>query len=311
MPADAEKRGIPLIHISPEQGKFLQVLMAATNATKVLEVGSLFGYSTLWMARALPADGTLHAIELSKLHAQTTRENIVLAGLSDRVKVHHGDAREVLPTLASEAPFDLAFIDAEKAQYVDYFEQVMQLMRPGGMVIADNASANGNAWQTNPKRDREHILAIRAMNQRMASDPRLTSLLVPISDGMCVGVVSVRFFYRRGAEDAEEELTYSSTRESQKRCAKLVALCQSLPEVMAEGDPHIAITVRSKTFAYYQFNHHGDGMVSLVSRRRRASKHVWSRAIPSCSSCRAIWALAAGWVCGSTKSAWTGRRSRR
>ena len=189
MPAEAEAKGIPLIHISPEQGKFLQVMMAAVGAKKVLEVGSLFGYSTLWMARALPAGGKLIALELSKLHATTTRENIARAGLADRAEVRQGDARKLLPQLASEAPFDLAFIDAEKAEYVDYFEQVMQLMRPGGMLIADNASAHGDVWQADPRQDRDHVLAIRAMNQRMASDPRLISLLVPISDGMCVGVV--------------------------------------------------------------------------------------------------------------------------
>lgn len=189
MPAEAEKRGIPLIHISPEQGKFLQVLMGATGAKRVLEVGSLFGYSTLWMARALPADGKLITIELSPLHAEATRENIARAGLTHRVEVRQGDAREVLPRLASEAPFDLAFIDAEKAHYVDYFEQVMKLMRKGGLVIADNASANGNVWQEDPKESRDHVLAIRALNQRMATDPRLASVLVPISDGMCVGVV--------------------------------------------------------------------------------------------------------------------------
>ena len=189
MPADAEGRGIPLIHISPEQGKFLQVMMAAVGAKKVLEVGSLFGYSTLWMARALPADGKLIALELSPLHADTTRENIARAGLADRVEVIQGDARVSLPKLNSAVPFDLAFIDAEKAQYVDYFEQVMQLMRPGAMIIADNASAHGDVWRANPRDDREHILAIRAMNQRMATDPRLVSLLVPISDGMCVGIV--------------------------------------------------------------------------------------------------------------------------
>jgi caffeoyl-CoA O-methyltransferase len=189
MPAEAEAKGIPLIHISPEQGKFLQVMMAAVGAKRVLEVGSLFGYSTLWMARALPAHGTLIALELSMLHAEATRENLARAGLADRTEVRQGDARDLLPKLVSEAPFDLAFIDAEKAQYVDYFEQVVQLMRPGGMIIADNASANGEAWQANPQHSRDHILAIRAMNQRMANDPRLISLLVPISDGMCVGVV--------------------------------------------------------------------------------------------------------------------------
>lgn len=190
MPAEAEAKGIPLIHISPEQGKFLQVMMAATGGRKVLEVGSLFGYSTLWMARALPADGKLISLELNPLHADTTRHNIAQAGLAHRVEVHQGDARALLPKLAHEAPFDLAFIDAEKAQYVDYLDQVIDLMRPGGMIIGDNASANGGVWQTKPPADqRAYVAAIRAFNERMAADPRLVSLLVPISDGMNVAVV--------------------------------------------------------------------------------------------------------------------------
>jgi caffeoyl-CoA O-methyltransferase len=190
MPAEAEAKGIPLINISPEQGKFLQVLMGATGAKKVLEVGSLFGYSTLWMARALPAGGKLITVELNPLHADTTRENIARAGLSDKVEVRQGDAREILPQLASEAPFDLAFIDAEKAEYLDYVDESLKLVRKGGLIIGDNASARGLVWNAEPpENERSFVLPIRAFNQRMASDPRLTSLLVPISDGMCVGVV--------------------------------------------------------------------------------------------------------------------------
>jgi predicted O-methyltransferase YrrM len=139
----------------------------------------------------LPAGGRLVTVELNPLHAQTTRENIARAGLSDRVAVHHGDAREVLPQLQVEGPFDLAFIDAEKAQYIHYFEQVMRLMRSGGMVIGDNASAHGLAWNPHPPEgERGFVTHIRAFNQHMASDPRLVSLLVPIGDGMVVGVVT-------------------------------------------------------------------------------------------------------------------------
>ena len=185
MPAAAEQQGVPLIHISPEQGKFLQVLMRACNARRVLEVGSLFGYSALWMARALPADGTLTALELSPLHVKVIRENVQRAGLGDKVTVIEGDARETLKTL--RGPFDFAFVDAEKMEYIAYYEQVMTLLRPGAMIVSDNASAHGDAW--NPKA-KGNVPAIRAMNQRMATDPRLTALLVPISDGMCVGVVN-------------------------------------------------------------------------------------------------------------------------
>jgi caffeoyl-CoA O-methyltransferase len=185
MPADAEKQGVPLIHISPEQGKFLQVLMRACNAKRVIEVGSLFGYSALWMARALPADGKLVALELSPLHVRVIHQNVQRAGLSDKIEVIEGDARETLKTL--QGPFDFAFVDAEKMEYIAYYEQVMKLLRPGAIIVADNASGHGDAW--NPKA-KGNVPAIRAMNQIMASDPRLTSLLVPISDGMCVGVVN-------------------------------------------------------------------------------------------------------------------------
>lgn len=190
LPAEAEAKGIPQIHIAPEQGKFLQILMGATGAKKVLEVGALFGYSTIWMARALPPGGKLITVELDPLHAQTTRENVARAGLADRVEVREGDARTILPQLANEAPFDLAFIDAEKAEYLDYVDAALALMRKGGVIVGDNASAQGLVWNPSPPEDaRDFVLAIRAFNQRMAADPRLLSLLVPIGDGMCVGVV--------------------------------------------------------------------------------------------------------------------------
>jgi predicted O-methyltransferase YrrM len=189
MPGEAQKRGVPLIHISPEQGKFLQVLMMATRARKVLEIGSLFGYSTIWLARALPRDGKLIALEVHPLHAQVTRENVALAGLSDKVAVRLGNALELLAALDADGPFDLAFIDADKPNYVAYLEHALRLVRPGGLIVGDNASAHGNVWQVDPDSDAEFINSIRAFNERMATDPRLSSILVPISDGMCVGVV--------------------------------------------------------------------------------------------------------------------------
>jgi predicted O-methyltransferase YrrM len=190
MPADAERQGVPMIHISPEQGKFLQVLIRASQAKKILEIGSLFGYSTIWMARALPADGRLIALELNPLHVQVIRQNVQRAGLSDKVEVRQGKALELLATLDAEAPFDLAFLDAVKDEYVAYLDHALRLVRPGGLIIGDNASARGDVWQANPPENADYIRAMRAFNQRMATDPRLTSLLVPISDGMCVGVVN-------------------------------------------------------------------------------------------------------------------------
>ncbi|HEY3289885.1 MAG TPA: O-methyltransferase [Anaerolineae bacterium] len=191
MPADAAKQGVPMIHISPEQGKFLQVLMKAANAHKVIEVGSLFGYSTIWMARALPKDGKLITLELNPLHVQVTRHNVERAGLADKVEVRQGPAAELLSAMAGSGPYDLAFIDADKPGYITYLEHILKLVRLGGIIIGDNASAAGEVWKhKNDKKDDEHVKVIHAFNHRMATDPHLTSLLVPISDGMCVGVVN-------------------------------------------------------------------------------------------------------------------------
>ncbi len=185
MPAEAERQGIPMIHIDPVQGKLLQVLMRACSARRVIEVGSLFGYSAIWMARALPADGLLIALEIEPKHVRVIRDNARRAGLADKIEVIEGDAHITLPALASRAPFDFAFIDADKPGYLEYYEAVMSLLRPGGILVADNMSANGTVWQGTAGR----ASAIHALNQRMATDPRLTSLLLPVSDGMCVGVV--------------------------------------------------------------------------------------------------------------------------
>jgi predicted O-methyltransferase YrrM len=142
------------------------------------------------MARALPADGKLIALELNPLHVQVTRANVDRAGLADRVEVREGRALDLLSALDDEAPFDVAFLDAVKSEYVDYLDHALRLVRPGGLIIGDNASANGDVWQTRPVESADYIVAMRAFNQHMATEPRLTSLLVPISDGMCVGVVN-------------------------------------------------------------------------------------------------------------------------
>jgi predicted O-methyltransferase YrrM len=189
MPKDAEKQGVPMIHISPEQGKFLQVLIKAINAKKVLEIGSLFGYSTVWMARALPPGGKVISLEMNPLHVKVTRMNAERAGLSEKVDVRQGKALDLLKTLDADAPFDLAFLDAVKDEYVDYVDHALRLVRPGGLIIGDNASAHGDVWKTPPSENGDTIRAMRAFNKRMATDPRLTSVLVPISDGMAIGVV--------------------------------------------------------------------------------------------------------------------------
>ncbi len=186
LPAEAEKLGIPQIHISPEQGTMLQLLMRMIGARRVLEVGSLFGYSAIWMARALPPGGKLVTVELEAKHAEATRANAARAGLHDKIDVRQGDGAVLLPQLGSEGPFDMAFIDADKAGYVNYIDHALTLVRKGGLIIGDNASAAGEAWKKDGSEFSRHI---RTFNQRMASEPRLFSLLIPIADGMCVGLV--------------------------------------------------------------------------------------------------------------------------
>lgn len=186
LPADAEKLGIPQIHISPEQGTMLQLLMRMIGARRVLEVGSLFGYSAIWMARALPPGGKLVTVELEAKHAEATRANAARAGLQDKIDVRQGDGAVILPQLAAEGQFDMAFIDADKAGYVNYIDHALKLVRKGGLIIGDNASAAGEAWRKDGSEFSRHI---RTFNQRMASEPRLFSLLIPIADGMCVGLV--------------------------------------------------------------------------------------------------------------------------
>ncbi len=191
LPSEAKAEGIPLINISPDQGKFLQILVRAAQAKNAIEVGSLFGYSSIWIARALPPGGKLYTLELNPKHAKATRRNIERAGLNDKVEVIEGDARKTLVGLSDRAPFDFAFVDAEKIEYIDYFEKIMALLRPGAVLVGDNASAHGEAWNPNPPAsERNFVNPIRAFNQRMATDPRLSSLLVSISDGMCVGVIN-------------------------------------------------------------------------------------------------------------------------
>jgi predicted O-methyltransferase YrrM len=187
LPAAADRLGIPQIHIDSVQGKFLQVLMRACGAARVIEVGSLFGYSAIWMARALPPDGVVHALEINPLHARAIRENAARAGLAERINVVEGDAAVTLPGLRAHGPFDFAFIDADKPGYLDYYETVMTMLRPGAIIVADNMSAGGAAWDANAG---GNAPSIRALNARMAGDARLTALLVPVGDGMCVGVVN-------------------------------------------------------------------------------------------------------------------------
>ncbi len=186
----AREAGLPEIQISPIQGKLLQVLAAACNAQKILEIGALGGYSGIWLARSLSTGGRLISLEISPEHAAVVRNSFEKAGVSDRAEVRVGRALDLLPHLESEAPFDLVFIDADKPPYPQYLEWALRLSRPGSIIVADNTIRGGKAFL--PSED-DVLEGVAEYNRRIASDPRLTSLLLAMdedyTDGFAVSVV--------------------------------------------------------------------------------------------------------------------------
>ena len=175
---------LPPIHISADEGKLLHVLLRAVRATTVLEVGSLAGYSGVWLARALPPEGRLTTIEKDPRHASLARQAFAEAGLGERVRVLEGAALDVLPTLAPG--FDAIFLDADKASLPQYFEWSLTLLRAGGLLLCDNAFFHGSV--VDPADPSPDTAGVRAFNLLAATDPRLVSAVVPIRDGLVVAV---------------------------------------------------------------------------------------------------------------------------
>jgi caffeoyl-CoA O-methyltransferase len=181
------RRGLPAITIKPEEGRFLQFLVRACGAHTAVEIGTLGGYSGIWLARGLPANGRLITLEREQHHAQVAIEHFALAGLTERVEVRLGDAHALLPGLAAEGPFDFCFIDAEKTGYGAYLDWALTHLRRGGLIAAHNAFRNGAVVdEASHDADADHM---RAFNRRFASEPRLLSTLFPAGDGMLIGVV--------------------------------------------------------------------------------------------------------------------------
>ena len=182
----ADRNGLPPIAISPDEGRLLQVLLSAIGARRVLEVGTLGGYSAIWMARALPDGGSLLSIELDATHAEFARGFISRAGLDGIVEVQVGRALDVLPALDG-AKFDAIFLDADKEPLPTYLEWALRLVRPGGLIIADNALWGGRVLDQSVNDDATR--AVREFNRRFATDPRITGIVVPTHDGVAIGIV--------------------------------------------------------------------------------------------------------------------------
>ena len=166
--------GLPAIDVTPALGAMLHVLARSVGARRILEIGTLGGYSTIWLARALPSDGELVTLEVSPLHARVARGNLDRAGVGERVRIEVGPALESLPGLAG--PFDLVFVDADKRSNPDYVRWALTLTRPGGLIVVDNVVRNGAVADT--EATDPNVVGSRQCLEVLAADPRCTATVV-------------------------------------------------------------------------------------------------------------------------------------
>lgn len=184
---------MPEISVSANQGKFLFLLAKMCNAKQIVEIGALGGYSTIWLARALDENGKLTTIELEPKHAEIVKENIARAGLSDKVKILVGDALKILPELVKDKiPADLIFIDAEKTQYISYFNYALKLAKKGTVIIADNVIRDGQILEENSSD--EMVIGVKKYNEMLSkNDKVITSIVQQVGkkayDGMAISIV--------------------------------------------------------------------------------------------------------------------------
>jgi predicted O-methyltransferase YrrM len=184
-----------MANVSANQGKFLQVLAIACNAKRILEIGTLGGYSTIWLARALPANGRLVTLELEQSNADIARKNIIKAGLDPVVNIRVGKALALLPLIEAEdpEPFDFIFIDADKPPYAEYFEWALKLSRPGTIIIADNVIREGKILDNN--HPDEKVQGVQRFNKLLSANSQVTATIIQTvggkdHDGMAVAVVN-------------------------------------------------------------------------------------------------------------------------
>jgi predicted O-methyltransferase YrrM len=187
-----DEAGMPAISVSPTQGRFLTILARTCRATRVLELGTLAGYSTICLARGLPAGGRLVSLEYDARYADVARANVERAELSGVVEVRVGRAIDSLPALADDDPFDLVFIDADKVSYPEYLDWAVRLSRPGTLIVADNVVRDGEILDADSTDD--NIRALRRFNELLAADERLEATALQLVgskgyDGMAFALV--------------------------------------------------------------------------------------------------------------------------
>jgi predicted O-methyltransferase YrrM len=175
--------GLPPINVAPNKGRFLQLLAQGCGARSILEIGTLGGYSTIWLARALPAGGRLVTLEFEAKHAEIARANIARAGLSGAVELRLGKAADSLAQLAAEGggPFDFIFIDADKESYADYFAWALKLSRRGSLIIADNVVRNGAVTDAGSGDSR--VQGVQRFNELLAAEPRVSATILQTVGG--------------------------------------------------------------------------------------------------------------------------------
>jgi predicted O-methyltransferase YrrM len=203
IPADADldealranhEAGLPEIDVTPLQGRFLEVMVRATGARRILEIGTLGGYSTIWLARTIPEDGVVVTLELEPKHAEIAGANLANADLTSRVDLRIGPAAETLAALVAEpaAPFDFIFIDADKATYPEYLQWSLKLSRPGTLIVADNVVRDGQV--IDPENPDPNIQGVRRFTDLLAREPRLRATVLQTVagkgyDGFAIAVV--------------------------------------------------------------------------------------------------------------------------
>lgn len=189
-----DKEGLPQISVSSNQGKFLQILAVLCNAKKILELGTLGGYSTIWLARALPENGKLITVEYDQHHADVAQQNISKANLQNKVEIKVGKAIDILPELIknNEGPFDMIFIDADKPPYTEYFQYALKLSRPGTLIICDNVIREGKVMDNNSTD--EMVKGAQRFNEMLGKNQHVRATIIQTvgakeHDGMAIAVV--------------------------------------------------------------------------------------------------------------------------
>jgi len=189
------KAGLPAIDVTPLQGKLLHLLVMMHGSRRILEIGTLGGYSTIWMARALPPDGKIVTLELEPRHAKVAEQNLILANVKDKVDIRVGPALDQLAKMKEESvePFDLVFIDADKANISNYLRWALRFSRPGTVIICDNVVRNGeviNGMSSDP-----NVNGVRSFFDMLADEQRVTATAVQTVgskgyDGFSIGIVT-------------------------------------------------------------------------------------------------------------------------